>query len=346
MNTDSTFVEDVNKAFVLINQRKQIFLSDKSPYAKLIALAIAEHMSCENLNAFPAKNRLMKLCSIKEATFDRHWKEAQSFFHANPRPGKSTIFSPNIVRTAAEILVLWDSEEPCKPRLKLVCNQDTPPRNMQGGKNANPPANSTPLQYDPPSKTGQTPPQYDPPNRIEYIERENTRVKKVASFGVATTTAAMIGASAAAAHEPPTPPHFEPQVQQQVQQDGVTVCDDAITCTLKGRVIRVDYGSIDQWATLEVVSIEKARGIVEAEMKGWIINGKIPDYPSNWLRNQLKHSKTKDQISAIRIENEKKRGQNMGYNKRPSSDKDNYDWALREADKAMNSELPRPREES
>lgn len=93
-----------------------------------------------------------------------------------------------------------------------------------------------------------------------------------------------------------------------VEPDGVHVNGEAIHVQVKGKKFSFPYSEIDYWGAMATLKPERAREFVEAEVRGWVVDGFTPDRPSNWLQSQMRHRKTREVISDIRIETAKKQG--------------------------------------
>lgn len=228
MEQISTFSTDVNTALILINQRRQIFFSNTHPYAKLIALAIAEHMTCTCLEAFPTKSRVRMLTGIPASTFEKYWPEAASLFDVEARAGRSSVLRYKLLMAATEIAELWSSKA---PHLRVVGGRDHTHPTTEGGS---PTPHMTPPQIDPPHNSPPTHPTYGGPKR--YIrdittQYENAREKVTQEAPPLTAMAASVamgilalGSSGdPAAACPVDPPAIVQQVSEAVDLDALMV---------------------------------------------------------------------------------------------------------------------------
>ena len=93
--------------------------------------------------------------------------------------------------------------------------------------------------------------------------------------------------------------------------DFVKVNGEAIYVSVAGKRIKFEYGTIDYWGAIALVPPNKARDFVEAECRGWVADGKMPDRPSNWIQAQMTHRRTRSTIADIRVENEQKAGKRV-----------------------------------
>jgi hypothetical protein len=85
--------------------------------------------------------------------------------------------------------------------------------------------------------------------------------------------------------------------------DFVKVNGEAIYVSLMGKRLKFEYGSIDQWAALNLCPQDKARQIVEAEARGWVADQQWPQTPSRWLQKQIQNWRVHKAIAETRIEN-------------------------------------------
>lgn len=216
----------------IINFRREIWLSNKTIHAKIIALAIVEHMTTTGLQAHPGKKRLARLCSISEDTLDRHFKEAIIFFDVKERPGRTSLFHAKITKTVEEIFALWEDRARTQSNIKRTASelkvvagteyttqQHTPPQDAHPqdavGLAANPPAGCTPPQDNPPAKQVPTPPQDAPPKSLEEgripMRARESGCKEYDTINLVAATA--IGVAAAispmAVAAKPEPPRME-----------------------------------------------------------------------------------------------------------------------------------------
>lgn len=162
-------------------QKRRIIWAARVPSAvKVIALAILEHMTPENMECWPSKDRLAFMCNMPRATFDRHYNAAKELFHYHERRGKTTVFSPKILDVAKELAVLWPTGADTTPARYRYA----PPPQYEGG------SKSTPLQNDPPSKSSDPPSKWgsNPPSKWGDEETRNRSLRNTqrecASAGV------------------------------------------------------------------------------------------------------------------------------------------------------------------
>lgn len=259
-----------------IDKRRMIWAARVPAAVKVIALAILEHMTPDNLECWPSKDRLAFMCNMPRVTFDRHYNAAKELFHYQERRGKTTVFSPKILDVAKELATLWPGAADATP----ARHRYQPPIKMRGGHNQ-PPSKMTPPQ------NHQTPPQND-------------------------------GA---------TPPHFEGTKRQgrdqleenthtaQARENFIEVNCTAINLQVNGRRLSFEYAAIDQWATIAMCPIDKARGIAEAVARGWLVDGKIVDHPSTWMRRQIEKWRVRQASDDAEIR--KATGQMRRANQRP-----------------------------
>lgn len=232
-------------------QKRRIIWAARVPSAvKVIALAIMEHMTPDNMECWPSKDRLAFMCNMPRATFDRHYNAAKELFNYHERRGKTTVFSPKIIDVAKELAVLWPTGADTTPARYRYA----PPPNMRGGQNQ-PPSKMTYPQtpQTPPQIGGPTPPQNGGTKRqgIDHLEthRENARARE--------------------------------------WEDGVKVNGTAIIIRVAGRELKFDYQSIDYWATTSGCPSDRARMIVESVGRGWVVEGRCVDHPATWMQRQI-----------------------------------------------------------
>ena len=283
-----------------IHQRRQIWASKVHAHAKVIALAIVEHMRPGRLTAEPSKQRLMHMCNMPRSTFERYYLIAKTLFNTVNRSGKTCLFEAKALNVAAEILALW----PTAPSLDMEGEQKSPTPNMGRGQDANPPPirggvlppNMEGVQIDPPSKKSEP-----PPNMGDRREEENLR-----------------------------------QNARAREDDFVEVNCSAINVQVKGRRMSIDYATIAQWAVLNMCPEDKARDVVEAVARGWVIEGRIADAPAAFLRRQIAKWRLYKESDEAEIKR-KSIVPTMGAYKTSQQDRDkaaHSAWLKREAEKA------------
>jgi hypothetical protein len=138
-----------------------------------------------------------------------------------------------------------------------------------------------------------------------------------------------------------TPPHIDPpsenpepppnmgvlrdeerdtHTRARTKGDFVDVNCTAINVQVEGRRMSYDYQAISLWASMGLCAEDTARQIVEAEARGWVADGKVPDQPSRWLQSQISKWRTRKAIAETQIDNERKRGAAMRKTKQASED--------------------------
>ena len=146
-----------------IEKRRAIWACRVPVPVKIIALAIMEHMSPENLECWPSKDRLAFMCNMPRKTFDRHYPAAKELFLYHDRKGKTTKFSPKILDVAKELMALWPAKDDPVIDAKL---RYKPSHKMRGGQNEGDPKMTLPQNgKTPPQFGGHTPPQIGGANR-------------------------------------------------------------------------------------------------------------------------------------------------------------------------------------
>ena len=157
-----------------IEKRRMIWAARVPCAVKVIALAILEHMSPENVECWPSKDRLAFMCNMARNTFDRHYAAARDLFNYQERRGKTTVFSPKILDVAKELATLWPTSTDTAPARYRYA----PPPKMGEGQKAPPPKMTHPIFSEtPPNSGGPTPPQIGGTNRqgIDHLETHSHR---------------------------------------------------------------------------------------------------------------------------------------------------------------------------
>ena len=113
--------------------------------AKILALAILEHMEPGKLEASPSRTRLAQMCGISERTLQRHWGTISRWIDLAQDNGRCNIYKARVYACSAELLRLIDrgtpdtvSEGQPGPSVKLAGSPAAPSDKLAEGARVTP----------------------------------------------------------------------------------------------------------------------------------------------------------------------------------------------------------------